>query len=80
MINTDPATYEFRVNGHLDAHWAPWLGDFTITHLPDGTSTFTGPITDQSHLHGVLAALRDTGTTLLSVQMMITTTRPDGTP
>ncbi len=79
MINTTPVRYEFRLNGHLDPHWAPWLGDFKITHHPDGTTTLTGPITDQSHLHGVLATLRDTATTLLSVHM-ITTTRPDDTP
>ena len=68
MDDPGPKTYEFRIEGHLDDHWAPWLGDFMITRHPDGTTTLTGTIADQPQLHGVLAALRDSGTTLLSVK------------
>jgi RimJ/RimL family protein N-acetyltransferase len=67
MTNTT-ASYELRVAGQLDDHWAAWLGDFTVTRHDDGTTALTGPITDQAQLHGVLAAVRDLGVTLLSLQ------------
>ena len=65
---TSTATYELRVAGHLDDHWSAWLGDLTLTHHDDGTTALTGPIADQAQLHGVLAAVRDMGVTLLSLR------------
>ena len=59
--------YEFRVAGHLDDHWASWLGDLTLTRGDDGTSSLTGTVADQAQLHGVLDRLRDVGATLLAV-------------
>ncbi|MGN6576031.1 MAG: hypothetical protein ACTHKG_10095 [Nocardioides sp.] len=59
--------YVFRVEGHLDEHWADWLGDLTLRHHPDGTSSLRGRITDQAELHGVLAKLRDLGVSLIAV-------------
>ncbi len=70
MDTPGPRAYEFHVDDHLDDHWASWFGNLMIIRHLDGTTTLTGPITDQSHLHGVLAALRDSGTTLLSVQLI----------
>jgi hypothetical protein len=67
-MTSTPATYELRVAGHLDDHWSAWLGDLTLTRHDDGTTTLTGPIADQAQLHGVLAAVRDLGVTLLSLQ------------
>ena len=73
----DSATaYELRVAGHLDDHWSPLLGDLTLTRHPDGTTTLTGPVTDQAHLHGVLARVRDLGATLLSLRPSSPTPRP----
>jgi hypothetical protein len=45
-----------------------WLGDLTLVRQDDGTTVLTGPITDQAQLHGVLAAVRDLGVPLLSLQ------------
>lgn len=59
--------YEIRVVDHLDDDWSAWFDNLTIAHHADGTSTLTGPITDQAQLHGILARLRDVGSTLLSV-------------
>ena len=59
--------YAFEVQGHLDHHWAGWLGGLTITHNPDGTSTLVGLVVDQAELHGVLAKLRDIGVALIAV-------------
>jgi hypothetical protein len=68
-------TYEFRVGGHLDAHWTGLLGGLAVEHLPDGTSALTGPMVDQAQLHGVLVALRDIGATLMSLKAL-----PDDEP
>ena len=65
-----PTRYEFRVAGHLDAHWSGWLCDLRLDHHADGTSTLTGAVADQSQLYGVLTHLRDMGATLLSVQCL----------
>lgn len=59
--------YEITVRGHLDDHWAAWLGGVTLTHHDDGTTTLTGPLVDQADLHGVLAKLRDGCVTLVAL-------------
>ncbi len=64
-----PTAYELRVRGHLDDHWSTWF-DLDVTRHDDGTSTLTGPIADQSRLHGVLAKLRDLGVTLLTLRAL----------
>jgi len=61
------ASYELRIGGHLDPHWSTWFDGFTLTHEDDGTSTLRGVVRDQSELHGLLAKVRDLGTTLISV-------------
>jgi hypothetical protein len=66
-MSTPTRGYAFEVQGHLDARWVEWLGDLTITHHPDGTSTIEGPVLDQAGLHGVLAKLRDLGVVLIAV-------------
>ena len=64
------STYEIRVAGHLDDHWAATLGDLTLVRLDDGTTSLTGPVLDQAHLHGVLAGVRDVGVPLLGVRTL----------
>ena len=61
-------TYELRVRSHLDDRLANWLGDLTVAHNDDGTSTLTAAATDQARLHGLLAGLRDLGAPLISLQ------------
>jgi hypothetical protein len=67
---TGPATYEIRVQGHLDDHWSDRLGGLGLTRNADGTTTLSGPLADQSELYGVLAGLRDIGAALLSVMLL----------
>jgi RimJ/RimL family protein N-acetyltransferase len=69
-------TYRIRVEGHLDAHWSDRLGGLDITRSDDGTSTLSGPVADQAQLHGVLAALRDVGVTLLELRAAETSGEP----
>jgi hypothetical protein len=66
-IRSAAGGYAFDVQGHLDNHWAEWLGDLRITHNPDGTSTLVGLVVDQAELHGVLTKLRDLGVALIAV-------------
>ncbi|TXL61385.1 GNAT family N-acetyltransferase [Aeromicrobium terrae] len=63
-------TYTFGIRGHLDDHWAAWLGDLRVTRSADGTSTLTGPVRDQAHLHGILGGLRDIGAELCSLNVV----------
>ena len=61
--------YRVKVTGHLDDHWAVWLGgDWTLRRDSDGTTTLNGEVEDQAQLHGLLTGLRDIGTTLLSLE------------
>lgn len=69
-------TCAIRVAGHLDRHWSQRLGGLAIVHNGDGTSTLTGPVSDQAQLHGMLAGLRDIGATLLCLR----TSGPAGPP
>ena len=71
-----PTTYEIRVAGHLDDHWASVFGDLVLRRLDDGTTSLTGPVVDQARLHGVLARIRDLGVPLLTLR----TLDPAGTP
>ncbi|WP_270888323.1 GNAT family N-acetyltransferase [Pedococcus sp. 5OH_020] len=59
---------EVRVDGHLDERWAAVLDGFDLRHDADGTTTLTGLVVDQAHLHGLLARLRDLSVPLLSMQ------------
>ena len=65
----EPAVYEVRVKGRVDAAWASyWFEGFAVTSLPDGESSLTGPVADQSALLGLLARMRDLGLPILAVR------------
>lgn len=66
-MTADRPSYAVNVQGHLDDHWAGWLGELTVTRNDDGTTTLVGPVTDQAALHGLLAKIRDLGLPLISV-------------
>jgi hypothetical protein len=67
-MNPNTTTYEVRVAGHLDDHWATLLDDLTLTRHDDGTTLLTGPVIDQAQLHGLLTRVRDIGVPLLSLR------------
>jgi hypothetical protein len=62
--------YEICVQGHLDADWAEWFDDFTLTHRPAGVTVLTGPVADQAALHGILNKIRNLGLILISVNLV----------
>ncbi|HEX8510892.1 MAG TPA: hypothetical protein VF635_15505 [Propionibacteriaceae bacterium] len=63
-----PACYELRIEGHLDEHWSTWFDEMSLIREEDGTTTLRGLVSDQAALHGLLAKVRDLGTTLISVK------------
>ena len=69
-------TYDIRVSGQLDQHWAERLGVPALLHDPDGTTLLCGVTTDQAALHGLLQRIRDLGVTLISVSPHATPTSP----
>ena len=59
--------YQIRTEGHMGHHWADWFDGMTVTSQPDGSTLLSGPVADQSALHGLLKKVRDLGTPLVSV-------------
>jgi hypothetical protein len=59
--------YEIRLKGHLDARWMKWFDGLIITLDENGNTLLSGPVIDQSALHGILKKVRDLGLPLLSV-------------
>jgi hypothetical protein len=70
MIDKPPPDlplYEIRIKGHLDAQWMTWFDGLTITLEENGDTLLSGPVADQSALHGLLRKVRDLGMPLVSV-------------
>ena len=61
------AVYRIVVKGHLDSEWSDWFDGLTITLAEHGETILTGPIVDQTALHGVLIKIRDLGLPLLAL-------------
>ena len=61
-------TYCIRVRGELGSEWSSWFAGLTVDAEADGTTVLTGELPDQAALHGLLAAIRDLGLALLSVE------------
>ena len=65
-----PALYQIKVPGELDAIWSDWVDDMTITLIREGNtlpvSTLTGTF-DQAALQGLLRRLYSQGIPLISV-------------
>lgn len=64
---SQPVVYQIRVKGQLGSQWTDWFEGLSITLEEDGTTLITGPIIDQSALHGLLKKVRDLGMPLVSL-------------
>jgi hypothetical protein len=66
----DPARFQIRVRvqGELAPTWSSVLADLAVAADPDGTTLVTGVLADQAALHGLLAAIRDLGLSLVSLE------------
>jgi hypothetical protein len=65
-----PILYQIRIKGHLGHQRINWFEGLTITLEEDGNTLLTGPVIDQSALHGLLKKVRDLGMPLLSVNLV----------
>ena len=64
----EAAIYQIRVEGHLDDELSEWFDGMSIDRQEDGTSVLTGPVPDQSALHGLLAKIHSLALPLLFLQ------------
>jgi hypothetical protein len=60
--------YQIRVRGHLGANWSEWFEGLQITNQDNGEAVLTGPVADQTALHGLLVRVRDLGLPLIEVK------------
>ena len=75
--NEEAMIYQIRIEGQLGEQWTDWFEGLTITHEEGGTTVLTGPVVDQSALHGLLKKVRDLGAPLVSVNRMETAGSPN---
>ena len=79
----EAANYEICVKGHLDDRWSVRFEGMNMTrdHDLDGcpVTILSGPVADQAALHGVLAAIRDIGIPVISVNQVRTNQHERGT-
>jgi hypothetical protein len=71
--SASPGTYDIRVRGHLDRHWASEFGVPEIVHEDDGSTVLRTVTADQAALYGLLQRLRDLGVTLIAVTLVPST-------
>jgi len=62
--------YRIRVKGTLDSSWSQWFDGMTIEATEGGETLLTGPVRDQTALHGLLGKIRDMGLPLLSLEKL----------
>ena len=68
-METSPLIYEIRVAGQLSSQWMGWFEGLTVTLEESGNTLLSGPVADQAALYGLLKKVRDTGLTLVAVNL-----------
>ena len=66
----EPRIFEIRIQGHLSQQWQDWFEGLIITLEEEGNTLLSGPVADQSALHGILKRIRNLGMPLLSVNSL----------
>ena len=62
-----PEYYEIKIKGHLDQNWSESFAGLKLTHLEGNETLLSGPLPDQTALHGLLERIRDLNLPLISV-------------
>ncbi len=70
-VPDQPSVFQIRISGHLDSKWSDWFDGMVIMLEKDGDTLLTGPVADQSALHGLFKKIRDLGMTLVSVNPVL---------
>ena len=70
-----PTSYQIVVRGELSQRYSTAFEGMAL-EAEDGLTTITGPVVDQSHLHGLLDRVRDLGLELVSVNAASTHAHP----
>jgi len=63
----EPAFYEIRVEDHLTDGWSEWFEGLAVRNEPNGETTLSGLISDQSALFGLLNKIYALNLRLISV-------------
>lgn len=63
-----PAWYEIVVRDGLGSAWSAWFDGMQVAALDDGVTRLTGPLRDETALHGLIDRVRDLGLKLISVR------------
>ncbi len=69
-METSSLIYEIRVAGHLSPQWMDWFEGLTVILEENGNTLLSGPVADQAALYGLLKKVRDTGLTLVAVNLI----------
>lgn len=69
-MEKESVVYEIVIKGHLAPRRLQQFKGLEIIHHPDGETSITGPIVDQSALLGLLNWLHDLGSVLVSVRQV----------
>jgi hypothetical protein len=65
-----PYWYEIRVEGRLAGQWSVWFDGLAIQTDPNGETTLSGWIADQSALFGLLTRIHNLNLILISVHRL----------
>lgn len=74
-----PEYYEIKIKGHLDQRWSNWFAGMELTNLDGDETLLSGPLPDQSALHGLLERIRDLNLVLVSVNRGVAPNKQAGT-
>ncbi len=81
-VPSDQANYKIIEKGHLGERWSLAFEGLAMRadYSSDGSpvTVLTGPVGDQSALHGLVARIRDLGMTLLLVKYLGPTSDREG--
>jgi hypothetical protein len=65
-----PKYYAIHISEQIPEQWSAWFEGLIITDLEDNGAILSGPVADQSALHGLLNKVRDLNLSLISINQI----------